>query len=72
MDLRKIVTKRTSHVQESFKNVHFFMLEQQRIKQVEIALKVDAEQEILFRSESVVVTLQFRNRREHLVKRQQP
>ena len=68
-DLRKIVTKRTSHVQESFKNVHFFKLEQQRIKQVEIALNVDEEQEILFRSGSVVVTLQFRNRRDHLVRR---
>ena len=45
-DLCKIVTKRTSHVQETFRNVHFFKLEQQRIKRVEIALKVDAEQEI--------------------------
>ena len=60
-DLRKIVTKRTSHVPETFRNVHFFKLEQLRIKRVEIALKVDAEQEILFRSGSVVVTLQFRN-----------
>ena len=66
-DLRKIVTKRTSHVQETFRNVHFFKLEQHRIKPVEIALKVDAEQEILFRSGSVVVTL--RNRREHPVTR---
>ena len=65
-DLRKIVTKRASHVQETFRNVHFFKLEQQRIKRVEIALKVDAEQEILFRSGSVVVTLQFRNRRQRL------
>ena len=38
-DLRKIVTKRTSHVQETFRNVHFFKLEQRRIKRVEIALK---------------------------------
>ena len=68
-DLRKILTKRTSHVQETFKNVHFFKLEQQRIKQVEIALNVDAEQGILFRSGSVVVTLQFRNRRGHPVTR---
>ena len=68
-DRRKIVTKETSHVEETFRNVHFFKLEQQRIKQLEIALKVDAEREILFRSGSVVVTLQFRNRREHLVKR---
>ena len=58
-DLRKIVTKETSHVQVTFKNVHFFKLEQQRIKQLEI----------IFRSGSVVVTLQFRNRREHFVKR---
>ena len=65
-DLRKIVTKRTSHVQETFRNVHFFKLEQRRIKRVEIALKVDVEQEILFRSGSVVVTLQFRNRRQRL------
>ena len=65
-DLRKIVTKRTSHVQETFRNVHFFKLEQQRLKWVEIALKVDAKQEILFRSGSVVVTLQFRNRRQRL------
>ena len=65
-DLRKIVTKRTSHVQETFRNVHFFKLEKQRLKRVEIALKVDAEQEILFRSGSVVVTLQFRNRRQRL------
>ena len=65
-DLRKIVTKRTSHVQETFRNVHFFKLEQRRIKRVEIALKVDAEQVILFRSGSVVVTLQFRNRRQRL------
>ena len=36
-DLRKIVTKRTSHVQETFRNVHFFKLEQRRIKRVEIA-----------------------------------
>ena len=68
-DLRKIVTKETSHVQETFMNVHFFKLEQQRIKQLEIASKLDAEREILFRSGSVVVTLQFGNRREHLVKR---
>ena len=46
----------------------FFKLEQQRIKQLQIALKVYAEREILFRSGSVVVTLQFRKRREHLVK----
>ena len=65
--LLKIVTKRTSHVQETFRNVHFFKLEQRRIKRIEIALKVDAEQEILFRSGSVVVTLQFRNRRGHPV-----
>ena len=65
-DQHKIVTKRTSQVQETFRNVHFFKLEQQKIKRVEIALKVDAEQEILFRSGSVVVTLQFRNRRQHL------
>ena len=68
-DRRKIVTKRTSHVQESFKNVHYFKLEQRRIKRLEIALKVDAEREILFRSGSVVVKLQFRNRREHSVTR---
>ena len=68
-DLRKIVTKRTSHVQETFKNVHFLKLEQRRIKRIEIALKVDAEREILFRSGSVVVTLQFRNRRGHPVTR---
>ena len=47
-DLRKIVTKESSHVQETFMNVHFFKLDQQRIKQLEIALKVDAEREILF------------------------
>ena len=68
-DLRNIVFKETSHVQETFRNVHFFKLEEPRIKELEYALKVDAEREILFRSGSVVVTLQFRNRREHLVKR---
>ena len=68
-DLPKIVTKRTSHVQEAFKNVHFFKLEQRRIKRIEIALKDVAEREILFRSGSVVVTLQFRNRRGHPVTR---
>ena len=67
-DLRKIVTKRTSHVQETYRNVHAFKLEQQTIKQLEIGLKVDAEREMLFRFRSVVVTLQFRNRRKHLVK----
>ena len=36
-DLRKIVTKESSHVQETFRNVHFFKLEQKRIKQLEIA-----------------------------------
>ena len=68
-DLRKIITMETSHVQESFKNVHFFKLEQRRFKRIEIALRVDAEREILFRSGSVVVTLQFRNRRGHPVTR---
>ena len=62
MATRKIVTKETSHLQVWFKNVHFFKLEQQRIKRIEISLKVDAEREILFCSGSVVVTLQFRNR----------
>ena len=61
-DLRKIVTKETSNVQETFKNVHVFKLEQQRIKQLEIALKLDAEREILIRSGSAVVT-------HHLLKR---
>ena len=56
-NLRKIVTKRTSHVQEMYTNVHVHKLEQRRIKQLEIALKVDAEQEILFCCGSVVVTL---------------
>ena len=53
------LTKGTSHVQETFTNV----LEQQRTKQTEIALKVNAKREILFHSGSVVVTLKFRNRR---------
>ena len=49
-DLRKIhvVTKESSHVQETFRNVHFFKLEQQRIKQLEIALKFDAEGKCYF------------------------
>ena len=56
-DLRKIVTKESSHVQETFKNVHFFKLEHQRIKELEIALKVDDERKILFCCGFVVVTL---------------
>ena len=60
-DLRKLVVVK-GRVQETFQNVHFFNLEQQRIKQIEMVLKVDTEREMLFRSGSVVVTLQFRNR----------
>ena len=37
--LGKIVIKETPHVQETFRNVYFFKLEQKRIKQLEIALK---------------------------------
>ena len=36
------------------KNVHVFKLEQRRIKRVEIALKVYAERETLFRSGSLI------------------
>ena len=58
--------KKGDRVHESFNNVHYFPLEQQRIDRIKVFLRRGNGESILFRGGSVVLTLRFRNRQHTL------
>ena len=45
-----------------FANIHYHKLHEQRLREIEIALKLDAEKEVPFYAGTVTVTLHFRNK----------
>ena len=67
--LRRFVIKGKKGVQESFNNVHYFPLEQERINRIKVFLTRRNGETILFRGASVVVTLRFRYRQHTLTLR---